>query len=113
MYQSYNCNQIQGEVMRVNRKVIEVTGAQKSEADKDAVAMGVGLILFWPALFFLIGDDKSGELAHLKGEYDALEQVAIMKECDVATQLAEARRQREAQQASFKTQQEQATKGVH
>lgn len=39
--------------------------------------MGVGLVLFWPALFFLAGDDQKEELARLKGEYEALEKASI------------------------------------
>jgi len=58
--------------------------------------MGVGLVLFWPALFFLAGSDKKDELARLKGEYDALEQAAIQKDCMIASELREARQQREA-----------------
>lgn len=95
-YQSYTCDQIREEIMRVNRKLMEVSGAQKKEASKDAVAMGVGLVIFWPALFFLAGDDKKEELARLKGEYDALEQSAIQKNCSIASEIEAARREREA-----------------
>ena len=94
-YSNYSCTQIKGELLRVNKKIIEITGAQKKEADKDAVAMGVGLVLFWPALFFLMGDDKKEELGRVKGEYEALESVAIKKECDIADELRKARQQRE------------------
>jgi hypothetical protein len=80
-YQGYTCNQVDQELIRVTNKVSEVTGQQQKEADKDAVAMGVGLILFWPALFFLIGEDKKEELARLKGEYQALQDIAKQKEC--------------------------------
>lgn len=93
-YSSYSCNQTKAELMRVNRKVMEVTGAQEDEANKDAVAVGVGLVLFWPALFFLMGDDRKDELARLKGEYEALETVAIQKECDIAEEIKEAQKQR-------------------
>jgi len=94
-YTSYSCQQTKAELLRVNRKVVEVSGVQEDEANKDAVAMGVGLVLFWPALFFLMGDDKKDELARLKGEYEALETAAIQKECDIAGELQEARKQRE------------------
>ncbi len=94
-YQDYSCDQVKGELQRVNRKIIEITGAQQKEANKDAVAMGVGLVLFWPALFFLMGDDKKDELARLKGEYDALETAAIKKDCDIAEELKAARKERE------------------
>ncbi len=101
-YSSYDCGQIGMELQRVNRRVIEVTGAQQKEADKDAVAMGVGLVLFWPALFFLAGDDHSAELARLKGEYDALESAAIQKKCSIAEQLKMARMEREKAKAEAK-----------
>ena len=94
-YQDYSCRQIGSELMRVNRKVIEVTGAQQDEADGDAGAMAVGLILFWPALFFLAGEDREHELANLKGEYEALETVAIQKDCDIADELRLAQAQRD------------------
>ena len=69
-YQSYNCNQIQLELQRVGRRVSEISGIQDAKATKDAVALGVGLILFWPSLFFMIGSDKKEELGRLKGEYE-------------------------------------------
>jgi len=101
-YQGFNCNQLQMELLRVNQKEIEITGFQQKLADKDATAMGVGLVIFWPALFFLIGDNKKEELARLKGEYEVIEQAAIQKECDMAAELKEARKQREAYEAERK-----------
>ena len=86
-YNSYSCKQVEQEIGRVSRRVSEVSGNQDSQANKDSVAMGVGLVLFWPALFFLIGDDKKEELARLKGEYEALEQTAIQKNCSVANTI--------------------------
>ncbi len=80
-YQGYTCNQIDQELTRVTKAVSEVTGQQQKEASKDALAMGIGLILFWPALFFLIGEDKKEELARLKGEYRALHDISKQKEC--------------------------------
>lgn len=80
-YQSYDCDQIAQEMRRITRKVQEVTGIQSSKASGDAVAVTASL-LFWPALFFLAaGEDKSAELARLKGEAEALEQAAVQKKC--------------------------------
>lgn len=90
-YQPYNCNQIRQEMMRVSRRVSEIAGVQEDQATKDTVALGVGLVLFWPALFFMIGKDQHEELARLKGEYEALEKVAIQKECDVSKEIEAAR----------------------
>lgn len=102
-YQSYDCNQIRMEMQRVGRRVNEVAGVQDSEATKDSVAMGVGLVLFWPALFFMIGKDQEQELSRLKGEFEALEQAAIQKECNVAGELAEARRLQDERGSQQKT----------
>lgn len=79
------------EITRVSRRVSEISGVQQSQATKDSVALGVGLILFWPALFFMIGKDKEEELGRLKGEYEALEQTAIQKKCSVAEDIKAAR----------------------
>ena len=82
-YQSYSCNQLQQELARVRRKVMEVTGQQQKERSKDQWAFGIGMVLFWPALFFMIGSDKKEELARLKGEYEALQSMANQKECNI------------------------------
>ena len=94
-YQHYKCDQIKTEILKVNSRVIEVSGAQQSKATQDAVATGVGLVLFWPALFFLATEDHENELARLKGEYEALETAAIEKKCSIAPQLEAARKERE------------------
>lgn len=83
-YSGYSCKQIGREMIRVHRRVLEISGKQDAAAAKDAVALGVGLVLFWPALFFMIGGDKKEELARLKGEYEALNTAAIEMDCDLA-----------------------------
>ncbi len=111
-YSPYDCDQIGMELIRVNRKVVEVSGVQKKAADRDALAMGVGLLLFWPALFILAGSDHSDELARLKGEYEALETAAIQKKCDIARQLQVAREQRKRAMELSKKKQEAQQKGL-
>ena len=96
-YSSYNCDQVKMEMMRVSRRVSEVTGQQQKTRTKDAWALGIGLVLFWPALFFMIGGDKKEELARLKGEFEALESVAIQKECSVVAEIEEGRKEAERQ----------------
>jgi hypothetical protein len=41
----------------------------------------VSLILFWPAAFFIKGDDASPELARLKGTAEAINRAAVHKGC--------------------------------
>jgi hypothetical protein len=87
-YQHYDCVQIGQELNRVRMKLSEIAASQDQAANKDAAAMAIGMVVFWPALFFLIGGDKKEELARLKGEYEALEKLAIEKNChDVLTDI--------------------------
>ena len=90
-YQGYDCGQIRSELVRIGRRVDEVTGHQRKQANNDALAMGVDLVLFWPALFFLAGgNDKKEELGRLKGEYDALQEAAVVKRCDFEARVVQA-----------------------
>jgi hypothetical protein len=87
LYDNFTCEQLIAEGQRVSGRAAELTGAQQKKADGDAVAMGVGLILFWPALFFIKGDkETAGELGHLKGEMDAIQQASIRKNCGISVQ---------------------------
>ncbi len=86
-YKDYNCNQVAGEMERVSRRVNELHGGLKKKANTDSAQMAVGVLLLWPTLFFLEGGDgpEAQEYARLKGENEALEKVAIQKECSVIT----------------------------
>ena len=90
-YQDYTCTQIAAEVARVSRRVQELNGVLKKKADDDAAQMAIGMILFWPALFFLEGGDgpESVEYSQLKGEYEALEVAAVEKDCAMASNASE------------------------
>ena len=78
-YQNYSCDQIAMEMNRVSRKVNEVRSDLKGEADNDLAQMAIGLIIFWPALFFLEGGDGADatEFSRLKGEFEALKSISI------------------------------------
>lgn len=81
-YASYDCGQISAERERIATRVSQVTGAQARQAQNEQIATGIGLVLFWPALFLLVGPDRKEELSNLKGRYEALEQAAVEKRCD-------------------------------
>jgi len=81
-YDSYNCKQLSAEMQRVSSRVGELGGQQEKAADNSAVTMGIGLVLFWPALFFLDSHSaQAAEYGRLKGEFNALEQAGIQKNC--------------------------------
>jgi len=65
----------------VSRRSGELYNSLKSESSKDTAQMTVGLILFWPTLFFLEGGDgpEAAEYARLKGQYEALRTVAVQR----------------------------------
>ena len=82
IYNDYDCDQIAAESGRINRRAAEMTGQIDKRARDDKTQATVGLILFWPTLFFLGGnDEQNAELARLKGESEALEITAIEKKC--------------------------------
>lgn len=80
-YQEYECDQIRAEMTRVQRRLSDASAAQQSARKRDSAGVALGLILFWPALFLLLGGDQEAEVARLKGEYEALESEAIKKGC--------------------------------
>ena len=84
-YQSYNCNQLSMEMSRVGQKTAQLHASIEKNAQNDKAAMGVGMVLFWPALFLLEGDGpEAQEYARLKGEYEAMHKAAVKRECMLA-----------------------------
>lgn len=81
-YQGYDCAQLGSEAQRIHARVNQLAGRLDEAANNDKAIMGVGLILFWPALFALGGTkQQEAEYARLKGEYDAIQQTMIAKQC--------------------------------
>ena len=81
-YDGYSCKQIGAEMQRVSSRVGELGGQQEKAASNSDVTMGIGLVLFWPALFFLDSHSaQAAEYGRLKGEFNALEQAGIQKNC--------------------------------
>lgn len=82
-YSQYDCAQIGAEQGHVERRTGELYTKLRKDANNDAAQMTVGMLLFWPALFFLEGGDgpEAAEYSRLKGEYEALRTVAVEKKC--------------------------------
>ena len=84
VYANFDCEQMQMEYARLSRRAYEASGQQDQAASDDAAMFAIGMILFWPALFFLGGTkEQEAEYARLKGEYEALDRVAVQKNCIV------------------------------
>lgn len=86
-YQSYDCAQLASEGQRLQVRIDQLKNRLDQAAANDKAIAGVGLILFWPALFALGGTkDQEAEYARLKGEYAAVEQAAIARKCPGAVE---------------------------
>ncbi len=87
-YKNFDCEQLEMEAERVSRRALELHANLEELADTDAAQMGVGLILFWPALFFLEGGDgaEAMEYARIKGERNAIEERSIEQKCGIEFQ---------------------------
>lgn len=86
-YEQYNCPQIATEMDYVGQRTTKLHQRLESERTADNWQMGVGLVLFWPSLFFLEGGDgpEAAEYSQLKGEYEALRQTSVAKQCGIAS----------------------------
>lgn len=90
-YSAMSCTQIAAEAQRVASRTAQIAGIQDENAQNDAALTAVSLILFWPAAFFLNGNDENrAELSRLKGELEALEQANIQRNCGIAFEQAPA-----------------------
>ena len=80
-----SCEQLYAETQAVAANLNATSAAQNQKANADALLVGAGLLLFWPALFATSGtlgaDDSSGQIASLKGEAEGLRQAYQMKGC--------------------------------
>ncbi len=84
-YEGYTCKQLGLESDYANERLGQLYASLDRKAGNDAAQMGIGLVLFWPALFFLEGGDgpEAAEYTRLRGEVDAMRRVAVLKECDL------------------------------
>ena len=75
------------EITRGNHWIHEIKHDAPAHSDGlgktgDIVATTAAVIVFWPAAFLVGGDEaQTAELAHLKGEFDAIQRVSVKKGC--------------------------------
>ena len=83
-YQGLSCNQLSLEATEISARAAGAAGVQDQKASGDAVAMGVALVVFWPALFLVKGDGaQAAEVSRLKGEMQAIETASRRKGCGI------------------------------
>jgi len=81
-YQNLSCDELKEEVLRVNKRLHTISRQQSKVANKDALSLGTGALVFPPALLLMaLGDDQKAEIANLKGQYDTIKNVATDKNC--------------------------------
>lgn len=86
-YQNYSCNQLREEAQRISARVAQTSGVQDQKRSNDQIATAAAIVIFWPAAFLVGGDDQNtAELARLKGEFEAIEQASIQKNCGIQFQ---------------------------
>jgi hypothetical protein len=91
-YQSYDCAQIGLEQASIEQRTTTLYHTLKKRNTSDKVMMGVGLVVAWPALLFMKGNNsaQNAEYAQLKGDYEALRSASVTKKCELqfSTDLA-------------------------
>jgi hypothetical protein len=84
LYESLSCAQLREEAMNVSNRAIVASGEQDKQAGNDAAAVTVGMVIFWPAIFFAKGDGASAaEVSRLKGEMQAIEKASLKNNCGI------------------------------
>jgi hypothetical protein len=85
-YESYDCSQVGVEQASIEQRTNVLYHNLKGRNNSDKWMMGVGLLVAWPALLFMKGNNsaENAEYSQLKGEYEALRQASIVKKCDLA-----------------------------
>lgn len=85
LYNNLTCAQLADEAQAVSSRAVTAAGIQDKKAGQDAAITTVGIVLFWPALFFNSGDGVSAaEVARLKGEMQAIEDASRRKGCGIS-----------------------------
>lgn len=85
-YIGMTCDQMHIEAAALSAKAHSLGVDQDSKAGSDVAMTAVSLILFWPAAFFISGNDETaGQLAEVKGRVDALGEAAKQQGCETLT----------------------------
>ena len=82
-YINYDCDQIAASLTSKNKRLNKLYISLKNESTADNWQMGIGMLVAWPALFFVEGGDgaEAEEYRQLKGETEALQEASIQKKC--------------------------------
>jgi hypothetical protein len=81
-FAAWSCERIHDEQDVVQQKAADVAYAVDERAGTNILALGVGVTVFWPALFALRPEGPdAADLARLKGRFEALQIASTLKRC--------------------------------
>ena len=91
IYEDYSCKKLLIEENRLSHQIKVLHASLDKTANNDSLQMGIGLLLFWPTLFFLEGGDgyQATQYARLKGESEAIYQAQVNKNCPQSIMLGD------------------------
>jgi hypothetical protein len=79
-YQIYTCQQLALEAQSISTRAATLSGTQDSQRTKDGVVTAAAIVVFWPAAFFVGGDQQNAaELSQMKGQMIEVEQASNLK----------------------------------
>ncbi|UFS67176.1 hypothetical protein [Paracoccus denitrificans] len=86
-YANMSCQQLVAEAHNVSNAAHDAAGVQRRHRTQDAIATTAGLVVFWPALLFIHGNDSTtSEIGQLKGQMQAIEAASTAKKCGLVFQ---------------------------
>jgi hypothetical protein len=78
----WRCDALHDEIDRVQQRAADVAYAVDARAGNNVIALGLGVMVFWPALLAMRPDGPDAlELARLKGRFDALRAAVAAQPC--------------------------------
>ena len=80
-FSGQTCGQLNAHAQQINARLASATGQQAQQANSDATMTAVALVLFWPAAFFIGGNDQRPAIAQMRGEAEAVQSAAIARGC--------------------------------
>ena len=82
LYAAWDCERLFDEIDRVQQRAADVAYAVDARVGNNMIALGLGVMVFWPALLAMRPDGmEAAELSELKGRFEALRTAADRKSC--------------------------------
>ncbi len=79
---AWDCARIDDELDAVQQRAADTAYAVDERVGNNIVALGMGVMVFWPALLAMRADGpEAADLARLKGRFEALQAAARQRQC--------------------------------